>query len=294
MYFIYNVLSTSNTKIQNYQHKYLKMKTIFKKTILFFITSILFCSCSMSKKIPYFKGLESSNEEIPVVQNEPIIHNDDMLSIVVSATDPLTVAPFNLPIISYSSPGEEKLSTTPTMQPYVVDINGEINFPIIGKIKIGGLKKSEAVALIKEKLQPYLKDPIITIQFLNYKITILGEVQKPGTYTISNEHTSILQALGIAGDLTIYGRRDNVLLIREKEGGKKEYIRIDLTQTDVLSSPFYYLQQNDVIYVEPNKTRINTVISSAASTNAAIYLSTVSSLASVATTIVAVLNMRKK
>lgn len=248
----------------------------------------------MSKKIPYFKGLESSNEEIPVVQNEPIIHNDDMLSIVVSATDPLTVAPFNLPIISYSSPGEEKLSTTPTMQPYVVDINGEINFPIIGKIKIGGLKKSEAVALIKEKLQPYLKDPIITIQFLNYKITILGEVQKPGTYTISNEHTSILQALGIAGDLTIYGRRDNVLLIREKEGGKKEYIRIDLTQADVLSSPFYYLQQNDVIYVEPNKTRINTVISSAASTNAAIYLSTVSSLASVATTIVAVLNMRKK
>ena len=270
------------------------MKSILNKTILSFIVIFLFCSCSMSKKIPYFKGLESSNEEIPVVQNEPIIHNDDMLSIVVSATDPLTVAPFNLPIISYSSPGEEKLSTTPTMQPYVVDVNGEINFPIIGKIKIGGLKKSEAVTLIKEKLQPYLKDPIITIQFLNYKITILGEVQKPGTYTISNEHISILQALGIAGDLTIYGRRDNVLLIREKEGGKKEYIRIDLTQTNVLSSPFYYLQQNDVIYVEPNKTRINTVISAAASTNAAIYLSSISSLASVATTIVAVLNMRRK
>ena len=149
------------------------MKSILNKTILSFIVIFLFCSCSMSKKIPYFKGLESSNEEIPVVQNEPIIHNDDMLSIVVSATDPLTVAPFNLPIISYSSPGEEKLSTTPTMQPYVVDVNGEINFPIIGKIKIGGLKKSEAVTLIKEKLQPYLKDPIITIQFLNYKITIL-------------------------------------------------------------------------------------------------------------------------
>jgi polysaccharide export outer membrane protein len=248
----------------------------------------------MAKKIPYFKDLESSNEEIPVVQNEPIIHNDDMLSIVVSAMDPIAVAPFNLPIISYTSPGEEKLNTTPTMQPYVVDVNGEINFPILGKIKIGGLKKSEAVALIKEKLQPYLKDPIITIQFLNYKITILGEVQRPGTYTISNEHTSILQALGIAGDLTVYGRRDNVLLIREKEGGKKEYIRIDLTQTDILSSPFYYLQQNDVIYVEPNKTRINTIISSSASTNAAIYLSTLSSLASVATTIIAVINMNKE
>lgn len=267
------------------------MKKITNNLLQLLVLSIILSSCSMSKKIPYFKNLESSNEEIPVIQNEPIIHNDDMLSIVISAIDPQTVAPFNLPIISYSSPGEEKLSTTPTIQPYVVDVNGEINFPIVGKIKIGGLKKSEAVSLIKEKLEPFLKDPIITIQFLNYKITILGEVRNPGTYTISNEHTSILQALGIAGDLTIYGRRDNVLLIRESEGGKKEYIRIDLTKTDVLASPFYYLQQNDVIYVEPNKTRINTVISSAASTNAAIYLSTISSLASVATTIVAILNM---
>lgn len=272
----------------------LKMKKITKQFLPLIIISIMLSSCSMAKKIPYFKDLESSNEEIPVVQNEPIIHNDDMLSIVVSAIDPLTVAPFNLPIISYSSPGEEKLSTTPTMQPYVVDVNGEINFPILGKIKIGGLKKSEAANLIKNKLQPYLKDPIVTIQFLNYKITVLGEVQKPGTYTISNEHTSILQALGIAGDLTIYGRRDNVLLIREMSGGKKEYVRIDLTKNDILSSPFYYLQQNDVIYVEPNKTRINTTISSAASTNAAIYLSTFSSLASVATTIVAILSMDRK
>lgn len=281
-----------NTKY--FKQNILTMKQLSKKLFYLIAISFTLSSCSMAKKIPYFKDLESSNEEIPVVQNEPIIHNDDMLSIVVSAIDPITVAPFNLPIISYSSPGEEKLSTTPTMQPYIVDVNGEINFPIIGKIKIGGLKKSEAVALIKEKLQPYLKDPIITIQFLNYKITILGEVKRPGTYTISNEHTSILQALGIAGDLTVYGRRDNVLLIREKEGGKKEYIRIDLTQTDILSSPFYYLQQNDVIYVEPNKTRINTVISSAASTNAAIYLSTISSLASVATTIIAVLTINNQ
>ena len=269
------------------------MKRLTIKSLILSAIIILLTSCSMAKKIPYFKDLESSNEEIPVVQNEPRIHNDDMLSIVISAIDPLTVAPFNLPIISYSSPGEEKLSTTPTMQPYVVDINGDINFPIIGKIKIGGLKKSEAAALIKEKLQPYLKDPIVTIQFLNYKITILGEVKRPGTYTISNEHTSILQALGIAGDLTIYGRRDNILLIREMEGGKKEYVRIDLNKTDILSSPFYYLQQNDIIYVEPNKTRINNVISSSASTNAAIYLSTITSLASVATTIVAILNMKQ-
>ncbi len=269
------------------------MKHLINLSLGLIAIIVIFSSCSMSKKLPYFKDLESSNETIPILQNEPRIHNNDMLSIVVSAIDPLTVAPFNLPIISYSSPGEEKLNTTPTMQPYIVDINGEINFPILGKIKIGGLKKSEAATLIKEKLKPYLKDPIVTIQFLNYKITILGEVNHPGTYTISNEHTSILQALGLAGDMTIYGRRDNVLLIREMADGKKEYVRIDLTKTDILSSPFYYLQQNDIIYIEPNKTRINNVISSSASTNAAIYLSTLSSLASVATTIVAILNMRK-
>ena len=113
------------------------MKRLTIKSLILSAIIILLTSCSMAKKIPYFKDLESSNEEIPVVQNEPRIHNDDMLSIVISAIDPLTVAPFNLPIISYSSPGEEKLSTTPTMQPYVVDVNGEINFPIIGKIKIG-------------------------------------------------------------------------------------------------------------------------------------------------------------
>ena len=278
--------------IQYKNIKHLYMKKLTAKLLLLSTIVVLLASCSMAKKVPYFKNLESSNEEIPVVQNEPRIHNDDMLSIVISAIDPLTVAPFNLPIISYSSPGEEKLSTTPTMQPYVVDVNGEISFPILGKLKIGGLKKSEAVALIKEKLQPYLKDPIVTIQFLNYKITVLGEVNRPGTYTTANEHTSILQALGIAGDLTIYGRRDNVLLIREMEGGKKEYVRIDLNKTDILSSPFYYLQQNDIIYVEPNKTKVNNVISSSASTNAAIYLSAISSLASVATTIVAILNMK--
>ena len=281
-------------KTQKHQKlNYLKMRKITKNIAFLAIFILALNSCSMAKKIPYFKELETSNEEIPVIQNEPRIHNDDMLSIVISAIDPLTVAPFNLPIVAYASPGEEKIYANSSMQPYIVDINGEITFPILGKIKIGGLKKSEAVDLIKKKLEPYLKDPIVTIQFLNYKVTILGEVQRPGTYTISNEHTSILQALGIAGDLTIYGRRDNVLLIREKEGGKKEYIRIDLNKTDILSSPFYYLQQNDIIYIEPNKTRINNVISSSASTNAAIYLSTISSLASVATTIVAILNMKK-
>ena len=268
------------------------MKKTFKDITTVLILTILLGSCTMAKEIPYFKDLESTNGTLPIAQSEAYIHNNDILAITISAMDPMAVAPFNLPLVTYATPGEEKITTTPSLQPYIVNVDGEINFPILGKIKLGGLKKSEAENLIKEKLSPYLKDPIVSIQFLNYRITILGEVSKPGTYTIKNERISILEALGLAGDLTIYGRRDNVLLIRESDGGEKEYVRINLKNTDILSSPFYYLQQNDVIYVEPNKTRINTVINSAASTNAAIYLSSISSLASIATTIVAVLNMK--
>ena len=268
------------------------MKKTGKNILNLLFVIVMLSSCTMAKEIPYFKDLGSTNGELPITQSEAYIHNNDILGITISAMDPMAVAPFNLPLVTYATPGDERINTTPALQPYIVDANGEIKFPILGLIKIGGLKKSEAENLIKEKLQPYLKEPIVSIQFLNYRVTILGEVAKPGTYTIKNERISLLEALGLAGDLTIYGRRDNVLLIRELDGGKKEYIRINLKDIDVLSSPFYYLQQNDVIYVEPNKTRINTAISSAASTNAAIYLSTISSLASVATTIVAILNMK--
>lgn len=268
-----------NIKQQTY------MATRINKIAYFLFITIILSSCSMSKNIPYFKGLETSESVGRSNQHESRICPDDMLSITVSAMDPLAVAPFNLPIVSYSSPGSENIYTTPTMQPYLVDIDGYISFPIIGKIKIGGLIKSEASKLIKEKLEPYLKDPIVIIQFMNYKVTILGEVMRPGSYTIKNERITLLEALGMAGDLTVYGKRDNLLLIREKISGEKEYVRINLNSTDILSSPFYYLQQNDVIYVEPNTTKI----SSAASTNVSLYLSAFSTLASMVTVIVAIL-----
>lgn len=261
-----------------------------KKTILFILLgAILLSGCTMRKNIPYFKGLESSNDETSVVQNEAVIHNDDVLTITVSALDPIAVAPFNLPIVSYSSPGSESIYSTPAMQPYLVDVNGEITFPIIGKIKVGGLKKSEAAELIKRRLEPYLKDPIVNIQFRNYKITVLGDVNRPGSYTIPNERISILEALGLAGDISIYGRRDNVLLIREIEGGKKEYVRINLNDTAILSSPYYYLQQNDVLYIQPNNTRVT----AASSANIGLYLSTISTLATTATVIISIINISK-
>lgn len=259
-----------------------------KKTFLYLLIAIPFLlgSCAMNKKIPYFTGLESTDSVVGVSQHEARIFPDDMLSITVSGIDPEAVAPFNLPVVAYLSPNSDKLYQTPTFQPYLVDVNGFINFPVLGKVKIGGLKKSEALTHLKSLLDVYLKDPIITMQFMNYKITVLGEVARPGSYTINNERITLMEALGLGGDMTVFGRRDNVLLIRENSGGSKAFVRIDLNSTELLSSPYYYLQQNDVLYVEPNKTRL----SSAASVNVSLYLSALSTLASMVTVIVALVN----
>lgn len=260
------------------------MKKHLLSITLGLLATIICASCSMSKKVPYFKGLETTDSVVGAVQHEAHICPDDMLKIVVSGIDPEAVAPFNLPVVAYASPGSSQIYQTPTFQPYLVDINGYIDFPILGHIKVGGLKKSEAIELLQNKLQAYLKDPIVTIQFMNYKITVLGEVQRPGSYTIGNERITLMEALGLAGDMTIYGRRDNVLLIRENAGGAKEFVRIDLNKTDLLASPYYYLQQNDVVYVEPGNMRYHQTVSG----NASIYLSAISSIASMATVIVAI------
>ncbi len=264
---------------------------INKKIFVYILLALplLLGSCSMHKHIPYFKGLESTDSIIGATQHEARICPDDMLSITVSGIDPEVVAPFNLPVVAYMSPNSDKLYQTPTFQPYLVDIDGNINFPILGKVKVGGLKKSEAIAHLKSLLDVYLNDPIITMQFMHYKITVLGEVARPGSYTISNERITLMEALGLAGDMTVFGRRDNVLLIRENTGGSKAFVRINLNSTDLLSSPYYYLQQNDVLYVEPNKTRL----SAAASVNVSLYLSAISTLASMVTVIVAIVNSNK-
>jgi polysaccharide export outer membrane protein len=203
-----------------------------------------------------------------------------MLSISVNGLDPVAVAPFNLPLVSYSSPGSENLYAAPMLQSYLVDVNGNINFPVIGSIQLAGLTKSQAIKRIKEELSPYLKNAIVTIQFLNYKITVLGEVARPGQYSINNERVTVLDALGLAGDMTIFGKRENVLITRENNG-KLEFVRLNLNSDEVFRSPYYFLQQNDVVYVEPNKVK---AISSE-NVNTGLYLSTISTLASALTVI---------
>jgi polysaccharide export outer membrane protein len=168
----------------------------------------------------------------------------------------------------------------PTQPGYLVQENGNIEFPIIGSIKVGGLTRTQAIELIKQQLSSYVVNPTVSVRILNFRVTVLGEVRNPGTFTIPNERITILEALGISGDLLITGERQNVLVIREEDGTRKEY-RVDLTQESLFSSPVFYLQQNDVVYVEPNRAKRSAALINASNTGIVL-----SSLSLVLTTLI--------
>ena len=230
-----------------------------KHFILIATTGIFLSGCSSYKKVPYMQDPETVNaygKEIPLYDAK--IMPKDLLSITVNTTDPQAAAPFNLTVQSPLNAGATSMYTTtqPTLQQYLVNNQGEIDFPVLGKLKVGGMTKNEAESMIREKLQPYLKEtPIVTVRMANYKISVLGEVNKPGTFTVSNEKVNVLEALAMAGDMTVYGVRDNVKLIREDAQGKRQIVMLDLTKSDLVLSPYFYLQQNDILYVTPNQTK---------------------------------------
>ena len=230
-----------------------------KHFILIATTGIFLAGCSSYKKVPYMQDPETVNaygKEIPLYDAK--IMPKDLLYVMVNTTDPQSAAPFNLTMQTNTNIGNGLLSTNAqeSIMQYLVNNEGEIDFPVLGKLKVGGLTKNEAETLIREKLQPYLKEtPIVTVRMANYKISVLGEVAKPGTFTVSNEKVNVLEALAMAGDMTVYGVRDNVKLIREDAQGKREIVMLDLTKSDIVLSPYFYLQQNDILYVTPNKTK---------------------------------------
>ena len=195
--------------------------------------------------------------------------------------------PFNLTVTSPLSKENNYLTNQPVLQQYLVDNKGNIDFPIIGNIHIGGLTKSEAEQLIKDKLQTSFREvPIVTVRMVNYKISVIGEVAHPGTFTISNEKVNIFEALAMAGDMTVYGIRDKVKLIREDNQGKREIITLNLNDSDIINSPYYYLQQNDILYVTPNKTKSKIAVSGNSTTIWITVVGTLVSLASLITTII--------
>jgi polysaccharide export outer membrane protein len=219
----------------------------------FFLLFILLQSCASRKNVAYLQDVNNNSNSQTEANYEPVLKNDDLLSIIVSANDPEITYMFNIPQIQGSYKVNENQDGIKT---YLIDTKGEIEFPVIGRIKLAGLTRTQAIDKLAEKIKPYITNPTINLRILNYKISVLGEVNKAGNYTINSERITLLEAIANAGDLTIYGRRDNILIIREKDD-KKTYNRIDITKSDFINSDFYYLTQNDVVIVEPNKTRVN-------------------------------------
>jgi polysaccharide export outer membrane protein len=185
----------------------------------------------------------------------PTLKADDFLSVVVTADDLESVIPFNYPVMPGTrSVNQGYIQGNPSKLGYLIDAEGMVNLPVLGRIELGGLSRNEATEALEEELNKYLNNPVVNIQIQNYKITVLGDVKSPGTFNIPNERITLLEAIGLSGDLDITGNRKNVLVIREEAEGKKQY-RIDLTTDEVLTSPVYYLEQNDVVYVEPNNAK---------------------------------------
>ena len=212
---------------------------------------VLLSACKTREKLVYFQAGNSSQVQ---ANYQPLLRPDDQLLIQVGGADMEALAPFQF----YYSTQDNQMNGIQGMQvlqgiTYLVDINGNINFPVLGFVKVAGFTRLQVVEFLQKQLQAYVEGAVVNVQILNYKFTVLGQVRTPGVYTIPTERYTILEALGQSGDLLPTGVRNNVLLVREENGERKEY-RLDLTQKDVFTSPAYYIRQNDVIYVEPNFT----------------------------------------
>ncbi|RTZ00878.1 polysaccharide export protein [Flavobacterium sp. RSP49] len=227
---------------------------VLKKSIPFFFLAVLF-SCASKKDMIYYQDVDALGTQEKSNSYEIKIQPDDLLMILVSAEDPEIAIPFNITtnVTGAANPDGMGIQSS---QLYLVDDQGCIEFPVLGKLKVSGLTRSEFLNSIQNKIANYIKNPIVNLRIMNFKVSIQGEVTTPGTYPISSERITLIEALSRAGDLTVYGKRNNILIIREIDG-IKSYNRVDITKAGFMNSPFYYLAQNDVVYVEPNQNKIN-------------------------------------
>ncbi|WP_313114919.1 polysaccharide biosynthesis/export family protein [Aequorivita sediminis] len=220
------------------------MKQFVTKILFSVFVLLLIASCTSKKEIVYFQNLPEQLAQLDSVQSDFKIKPNDILNITVTAYDPIAVKPFNLVLESSGGLLAER-------QGYLVGADGSINFPVLGKIKAAGLTRVELSDKLTEQISEYILDPIVIINVLNFKVSILGGVNSPGTYSVQGERLTLTEAISLAGDLSVYGKRDNILVLRENNG-KKDYAYLDLRDVNIMESEFYYLQQNDVVYVEPN------------------------------------------
>ncbi|SEL25674.1 polysaccharide biosynthesis/export family protein [Parapedobacter koreensis] len=214
-------------------------------------------SCVSRKEIVYFGNIPIDDPRVKLPDyQEPLIQVDDILHVTVQTIDGGLAMATNQPsggIVGATSSTSSTTSSVPAG--YLVDTDGQITIPMLGRFNVAGLTTSEVREQVTEAASKYFKDPTVQVRFANFKITVIGEVAQPATYTVPSEKVTLLDAIGMAGDLTLFGKRENVLLIRDNNG-QKEFVRLNLTTYETFSSPYFYLKQNDVIYVEPGKGRL--------------------------------------
>lgn len=216
--------------------------------------ALLMINCKSYEKRVYFQG-EDTVTQSPS-DYTPVFKTDDYISVIVTADDPLTAVPFNFPI--ELSAGNQQMMGGQNMQlglpvnnGYLIDDEGNVNLPVLGRINVAGKTRKDLIKILEKRYKNYLQNPIVNVKIMNFKVTVLGDVRNPGAFIVPNERITLMEAIGLAGDLQMTGERNNILVIRDRKGYKTEY-RIDLTSKDILSSPVYYLEQNDLVYVEPN------------------------------------------
>ena len=250
------------------------------KMFKFFIFTLFFLSficnsCISKNKVLYFQNIEKLSSQEQNINYNTIIRPNDLLSITVSSQDPESVAIFN-PVAGASN---ALRTSNDRLGEYLVDAQGNIEFPYIGTLNVANKTRLEAINNLRKKINVYTKDPVINLRILNFTVSVLGEVTRPGTFTIPDERITVLEALGLAGDMTIFGERKTVKVIRELDNSKT-YGQLDFTNIEVVNSPFYYLQQNDIVIVSPNKAQIQ---SAAFNRNSTVFISIAGIIISVLT-----------
>lgn len=261
------------------------------------LLALLMAACSVPKDVVILQGIDNLTPEQKSMMNQTYstrICSDDLLSITVTSPDPSVVTPFNPPVFAYANEGEQPVSGSQALYTYLVDSDGNINFPILGKIQVAGLTKQALREEMQNRLTQYVQDPLVNVQITNFRITILGEVGRPGTFTIKNDRVSIIDAFGYVGDMPITANKKNILLIRDNDG-KKEFARMDMTDPMIFASPYFYLQQNDVLYVEPNQAKQrNANFSQGKQYNVTVFTSIISAISVISSMVITIINFSNK
>lgn len=228
----------------------------FKSVLFGALIAAAVASCSSPKTVlPYFTDISEVKEgSLPLADYLPVIKPDDELLITVMSVYPEAAAQYNSPMVNPASKDVIAMTTSPRQQTYVVDSQGDINFPVLGKLHVAGLTIEQLQQELTEKISKDVDDPMVTVTLVNFSVVVAGEVKMPSRVKVTRSRYSVLDALADAGDLTEYGERSNVLLVRE-ENGERKFVHLDLNSSDLLTSPYFYLKQNDYIYVEPNEVR---------------------------------------